>query len=370
MTVYYNEFDPFKAQWLRNLIEEGHIALGEVDERSIRDVQATDLRGYRQCHFFAGVGVWSYALRLAGWSDIRGVWTGSCPCQPFSVAGAKRGADDERHLWPEFYRLIRESRPGCVIGEQVASPDALAWFDVVSADLEREGYACGPADLCAAGVGGSDRRQRLYWMAYAGRTPGRAEQFNEPGQGLRRESATDDGAGIGERGDPGGLADAAPGGLGVDGSAPWDTGHTPQREPACGMGDAMLNRAGQHPRKLSGDESEHEVGTENGDHSPLAASATRILANPNGREPSDSELQRGGRLTPDPLAGFWGGAEWIKCRPELPKYPEGRWRPVEPGTFPLAYGATTRLGRLRAYGDAINAQVAKAFIESVMECIP
>jgi DNA (cytosine-5)-methyltransferase 1 len=75
------------------------------------------------------------------------------------------------------------------------------------------------------------------------------------------------------------------------------------------------------------------------------------------------------QLAQDPLAGFWGGSEWIECRPELPKYPKGRWRPVEPGTFPLAHGATGRMGRLRAYGNAINAQVAKAFIESVMECV-
>jgi DNA (cytosine-5)-methyltransferase 1 len=331
VTAYYNEFDPFKAEWLRNLISEGHIAPGDVDDRSIRDVQADELRGYRQCHFFAGVGVWSYALRLSGWSDQREVWTGSCPCQPFSVAGAKRGTDDERHLWPEFFRLIRERCPVCVVGEQVASPDALAWFDVVSADLEGAGYAVGQADLCSASVGGSDRRQRLYWLANAGCTPGCAEQLDEPWQGLRWEAAEDDGTRAGERGEASRLAHSTPGGQRIDGGAPGNAGHASQRRPACGM------------------------------------------ANPNGREPSDGELQRGGRLlqlTPNPIAGFWGNAEWIKCRPELPKYPEGRWRPVEPGTFPLAYGATTRLGRLRAYGDAINAQVAKAFIEAVMECLP
>ena len=294
MTVYYNEFDPFKAEWLRNLVEAGHIALGEVDQRSIVDVKAADLRGYRQCHFFAGIGVWSYALRLAGWSDIREVWTGSCPCQPFSVAGSKRGTKDERHLWPDFYRLIRECRPGCVVGEQVASPAALAWLDAVSANLESSDYAVGSADLPAASAGGSDRRQRLYWMAYTEKR--------------------------GQR---------------VDGSAPRTRRHFDQRR---------------------------EIGRD----------GPRTVANCNGREPSDSELQRGGRLmqlTPDPLAGFWGGSEWIECRPELPKYPKGRWRPIEPGTFPLAHGATARMGRLRAYGDAINAQVAKAFVESVMECI-
>jgi hypothetical protein len=109
--AYYNEIDPYAAQWLRNLVAAGHIAPGDVDERSIVDVQPDDLRGYTQCHFFAGIGGWSYALRLAGWPDDRPAWTGSCPCQPFSAAGKQRGSEDERHLWPAFFRLISECRP-------------------------------------------------------------------------------------------------------------------------------------------------------------------------------------------------------------------------------------------------------------------
>jgi len=82
MTAYYNENDPYAAQWLRNLIEAGEIAPGYVDDRSIVDVRPDELDGYTQCHFFAGIGVWSYALRRAGWSDDAPVWTGSCPCFP------------------------------------------------------------------------------------------------------------------------------------------------------------------------------------------------------------------------------------------------------------------------------------------------
>lgn len=111
MTAYYNEFDPYVAQWLRNLIEAGQIAPGIVDERSIEDVHPSDLRGFTQCHFFAGIGVWSYALRSAGWADDRPVWTGSCPCQPFSAAGKGSGFDDQRHLWPAFHHLIKECKP-------------------------------------------------------------------------------------------------------------------------------------------------------------------------------------------------------------------------------------------------------------------
>jgi site-specific DNA-cytosine methylase len=165
MSVYYNEFDPNAAAWLRELIRQGHLPDGDVDERDIRDVRPDELRAYTQCHFFTGIGGWSLALRLAGWPVERPVWTGSCPCQPFSAAGARGGVSDERHLWPHWHHLIRECRPPEVFGEQVASKDGLGWLDLVSADMEGEGYAVGAADLCAAGIGAPHIRQRLWFYA-------------------------------------------------------------------------------------------------------------------------------------------------------------------------------------------------------------
>lgn len=170
--VYYNENDPFAAEWLRELIREKLIAPGHVDERSIEDVRPDQLAGYTQCHFFAGIGGWSYALRLAGWPDDRPVWTGSCPCQPFSAAGARKGADDPRHLWPAFRWLIDQCRPTEVFGEQVASKAGREWLAGVRTDLEAMGYAVGAADLCAASTGAPHIRQRLWWVANAGRKCG------------------------------------------------------------------------------------------------------------------------------------------------------------------------------------------------------
>lgn len=167
MAAYYNEIDPGAAQWLRNLIAAGQIAPGDVDTRSITEVQPDDLRGYAQCHFFAGVGGWSHAARLAGWPDGRSLWSGSCPCQPFSVAGKGAGIDDVRHLWPDFFRLIQACRPDVVVGEQVAGAAGYGWLDGVAADLAGEGYASGAVDIPACSVDAPHIRQRLYWVARA-----------------------------------------------------------------------------------------------------------------------------------------------------------------------------------------------------------
>lgn len=166
-SAFYNDNDAYAAAWTRNLIAAGEIAAGVVDERSIRDLQPSDVASFRQCHFFSGIGVWSRALRDAGWPDDVNVWSGSCPCQGWSSAGKRRGFSDDRHLWPEWFRLISACRPSLVVGEQVASKDGLAWLDAVLDDLEGADYACQAFDLPACSVGAPHRRQRLYLVAYA-----------------------------------------------------------------------------------------------------------------------------------------------------------------------------------------------------------
>lgn len=210
MAAYYNENDPEAAAWLRQLIKDRVIASGDVDERSITEVESGELVGYRQCHFFAGIGGWSEALRLAGWSDDRECWTGSCPCQPFSVAGKGQGADDSRDLWPAWRALIAERRPAAVFGEQVASADGDYWLDRVFSELEAQAFAVAAADLCAPGVGAPHIRQRSYFVADAGRERRQQDAGGAPGDEAAhgREPHGDHLATGARQGDCDGLADA------------------------------------------------------------------------------------------------------------------------------------------------------------------
>ncbi|MCH4543168.1 DNA cytosine methyltransferase [Ochrobactrum sp. A-1] len=328
MAAYYNEFDKNAAAWLRELIKAGLIAPGDVDERSIEDVTPAELRGYTQCHFFAGIGVWSYALRRAGWPDDRPVWTGSCPCQPFSAAGKGNGFTDERHLWPHFHWLIENCRPPVVFGEQVASKDGLGWLDLVQADLEGSGYASGAVDTCAAGFGAPHIRQRLYWVAHSDKS-GSQGRCGVPERTAERA--------VGSSGLVDGLADSA--GVGRIGRWAGGEDHKPgeieRSERLCDAG------------RLANDNDDGRIAT------PIAG----FHNSEHHAEPRSSIVGR-----TRPTNGHWRDADWLFCR-------DGKWRPVEPGTFPLAHGAAARVGRLRGYGNAIVAPAAQAFIEAVDECL-
>ena len=227
--TFYNDTDRHAAAWLRALIDGAHITGGIVDERPIQQLTGADLAGYERVHLFAGIAGWDYALRLAGWSGP--VWTGSCPCQPFSSAGRGGGASDERHLWPAFYRLIEECRPPVVFGEQVASKAGRAWLAGVRADLESLGYAVGCADLCAASVGAPHIRQRLYWVADTDEA-GREGQWGASGHNGR--------AALAGRGEAGGMGDAEGTGREADASR-FSMLHQQQGEGCAILGTRLLD---------------------------------------------------------------------------------------------------------------------------------
>jgi DNA (cytosine-5)-methyltransferase 1 len=163
---YYNENDKLNAAWLREAIVRGMLPRGDVDGRSIEDVLPSDLRGYKQCHFFAGIGGWAHAISLASIPPDTELWTGASPCQPFSQAGNGAGFADERHLWPAWIRLIEHCRPAIIFGDRVSPVAKHEWLDLVF-DLEGINYSCAVAVLPARSVGAPHIRQRIFWMALA-----------------------------------------------------------------------------------------------------------------------------------------------------------------------------------------------------------
>lgn len=369
MTAYYNEFDPYAAAWLRELIDLDQIAPGYVDERSIVDIQPSDLDGFTQCHFFAGIGVWSYALRQAGWPDDKPVWTGSCPCQPFSTAGNKEGTDDDRHLFPTWFELIQERRPECIFGEQVASADVIGkvkgddrevWLDAVQANLESASYAVGSLVIPACGVGAPHIRQRSWFVAHS------------ISQGLQ--------------------------GYGRSGKKQVSEGR--QREEGYSAEGGSISRLGntssQPSERNLGElpEAQAEATTEgcsDGGFCDGYSDASKVgeLGNPQGERLGEEGAASSGHSKRTPHAGsddradsynsFWRYSDWLGCR-------DGKFRPVEPGTFPLVDGTSGSVGqgsdislsdvkstkeartmRLKGYGNAIVAPLAAEFIQAYME---
>jgi DNA (cytosine-5)-methyltransferase 1 len=340
LVTYYNDNEPFVCDWLRNMIAAGELPPGDVDERSIADVKPEDLSGYDQCHLFCGIGGWPLALMLAGWPAGAPVWTGSCPCQPLSNAGKRGGHEDERHLWPAFFNLIRECNPPVIFGEQVASKDGLEWLDGVFTDLEDAGYACGAADLCAASVGLPHIRQRLFWVADAA--------------GSRQARAEDRGADCSDAGE--------------------------------GARGEQLERSGDSGRVAESDSERHD---KQGIHlrpgRPFSSEVVELgavdgLCNTNSSELSQPQEQPA-REERTPVAGT--GWNYIHCR-------DGKLRRVpgpESGLQPLSYGVprklgppltgmgqvgiraarANRVGRLRGYGNAIVPTLAAEFIRAYLE---
>lgn len=172
MPAYYNENNAKACHILRHMIKTGVIADGVVDDRSIELVEASDLKGFTQCHFFAGGGFWSIAARWGGWHDDRPIWTASCPCQPFSNAGRRQGTSDKRHLWPHLFRIVRAARlagfgPPVIMGEQVTGQAGYDWFHGIRTDLETEGYRARTIDFPACSINAPHQRNRQYWCALA-----------------------------------------------------------------------------------------------------------------------------------------------------------------------------------------------------------
>lgn len=423
MRVYYNDNDAKAAAWLRELIRQGLLPDGEVDERSILEVDEVDLWGFDQHHFFAGIGGWPLALQLAGLEGVEGIFTGSPPCQPFSPAGKLQGKSDERHLAPKFIELVRSVRPRVLFGEQVASAAVFgkaagsarsragkepewAWIDDISDRLEAAHYAVGTSDIPAAGVGAPHIRQRTFF----GAVDGLADYEGSEREWIRKESDGEPNAGFkrmptGGCGHTGGMADTSQKQHNWvrDSGERWWFEH-PDGGISGGLADIFepgLERyAGDGDR--SGEPGRVEAGPDGsvapeGGTSRVGHAASRSCGDKGeqciweyGLQPQNGGVIGEGYSGPwigsytgkHPGAsdGPWGDVDWLFCR-------DGKWRPVigthEPVAdglptrmvqgrnlfHPLTEGEEARTPRLKGYGNAIVPQAAAVFIESFMESL-
>ncbi len=393
--AFYNEFNDYAADWLERLIEHGLIAEGVVNRRSIADLEPADVQGYTQCHFFAGIGGWSLAARMAGWDDSRPLWTGSAPCQPFSASGKGGGTSDPRHLWPHFHRLIDAHRPPCIVGEQVAQQAGYDWLDGIGADLEASAYEWRAVDIPSCAVDSPQQRQRLYWVSLP---LARAEREGK-GRGSDARSRQGAGADSGRSPDPVGGPD---GGRGVALDSTQGTGLEGQRRRSAPEVDGP-REAG--PVTLADDGHEqgavadrHGVGR--GPDQPERGPDKRAIdGRPNGKSPvadGDGAFERrvkpSRRLSVDVYhAGvnggrnrsWWGDAEWIICHDE-------KARRISPSGAPLlAHGIrgnlaiprptgvgaeeaeeirlVSRIGSWSGFGNAIVPPLAAEVLAALME---
>ena len=352
MECYYNEWEPYAAQWLRNLSAASLITPGTVDERDVRKLEPDELRPYTRCHFFAGLGGWDYALQLADWPLSRPVWTASLPCQPFSGAGKRQAQADDRHLWPHFFRLVRECRPELVVGEQVSGAIGLDWLDGVCTDLEAEGYLVGAVVLGAHSVGAPHIRQRLYWVAHC---QGERNQSDAPRRSRRQAPQ--------------------PNKCGTSSGMAHTEGDRHAREQAPrGRRAGVTHSSGLE--QSSGDRRD-ERGTEPSGRSAASGRSSSGLGDPDGERRDGQPVrlpERGPHETG--VETSWSGADLIPCL-------DGKTRLTIPAALLLAHGFPADLGilcpsgafpqraaMLAGFGNAIIPQVAAEFLRTVMELVP
>ncbi len=246
-------------------------------------------------------------LKADGLSEID-IITGGYPCQPFSVAGRKKGEEDPRHVWPEMFRLVQELRPTWVIGENVGGHIKLG-LDTVLENLESEGYSARTFSISASSIGANHKRERVWIIANLadsqrlGRTEGtkKSEEFT-------REESSDQFDNRSE-----GRIESEPSQVMADSN----TGHGEQQnQEVCSRGNASDSSSEDVANSEGSNRNEHEINREHG-----KASSQEILG--------DGSSVSG-------VSTWWS---------------------VEPDVGRVAHGVPNRVDRLKCLGNSVVPQI-------------
>lgn len=292
---------------------------------------------------------------------------GGYPCQPFSYAGVRRGEEDDRHLWPEVYRLIKEIRPTWGIFENVAGHITMGLDEVLS-DLEAEGYAARPFVIPACGVDAPHRRDRVWIVAHSNECADRgnardsARAYQEEWLQQRDKESGDissiasgiqsaDTVGDTKHDGPSSSGDIEDGKGGQDGSKK-------AVEQSAGASARASDMADTNPRQRDGKREQIRAGRY----------ATDICSQ-DVADTEDSGLQGGAQTRYDEEDGTQPDDEQFDGRGSAHEPSEGRptlWKP-EPNVGRVAYGVSARSHRIRALGNAVVPQIPEAIGRIIKE---